>query len=231
MSHSAAWLVTEKAHPLEINPTKPYKPEAAKILIGNHALAINPIDITLRSYAIFPLQYPTILGGDAAGEVLEVGPDVTRFKPGDSVLGNAVGLSTHRQQENGFQSHTILGDLTSLIPDSVSYEDTLVIPLAFSTAACGLFQEKPFLQLDYPTEPARKPNGKTVLVWAVSSSVGSNTIQLARAAGYEVVATASSRNFEYVKGLGADEVFDYNSSSIENDGDRGRDRLHRWQES
>jgi hypothetical protein len=81
-----------------------------------------------------------------------------------------------------------------------------------STAACGLFQ-KDFLALQHPSVPPR-PTGKTLLVWGGSTSVGSNAIQLAVAAGYEVVSTASPRNYDYLRKLGASQVFDYNSKTV-----------------
>ncbi|KAJ3487136.1 hypothetical protein NLG97_g6476 [Lecanicillium saksenae] len=59
-----------------------------------------------------------------------------------------------------------------------------------------------------------KPNGKTVLVWGGSTSVGGNAIQLAVAAGYSVVTTASPKNYDYVKSLGASHVFDYRSRTV-----------------
>ena len=62
-----------------------------------------------------------------------------------------------------------------------------------------------------------KPTRKTLLVWGGSTSVGSNAIQLAVAAGYEVITTASPNNFDYVKNLGASEVFDYKSKTIVSD--------------
>ena len=92
------------------------------------------------------------------------------------------------------------------------YESACVLPMGVSTAACGLFQ-KDQLNLQYPTNPP-KPTGKTVLIWGGSTSVGSNAIQLAVAAGYFVVATASPKNFDYCKNLGASQVFDYNSTTV-----------------
>ena len=62
-----------------------------------------------------------------------------------------------------------------------------------------------------------KPTGKTLLVWGGSTSVGSNTIQLAVAAGYEVITTASPKNFDYVKKLGASQAFDYRSKTVVGD--------------
>ena len=65
--------------------------------------------------------------------------------------------------------------------------------------------------------PAAKPTGKTVLIWGGSTSVGSNAIQLAVAAGYEVITTAGPRNFDLVRRLGAAEVFDYKSPTVVRD--------------
>jgi len=160
------------------------------------------------------MKYPTILGQDVAGEVVSLGPDVTRFKAGDRVLGMTTGFTTGKDEEKGFQEYTILNiDATSEIPDNVAFENAVVLPLALATAASGLFN-KDILNLNLPTEPAEKSNGKTLLVWGGASSVGSNAIQLAIAAGYEIIATASPKNFQYVKNLGPAQVFDYNSPSV-----------------
>jgi NADPH:quinone reductase-like Zn-dependent oxidoreductase len=97
----------------------------------------------------------------------------------------------------------------------MSYENAAVLPLALSTAACGLFQ-KDHLALQYPSANP-KPTGTTLLIWGGSTSVGSNAIQLAVAAGYEVITTSSPRNFDYVKRLGASQVFDYNKKSTVED--------------
>ncbi|WP_432836503.1 zinc-binding dehydrogenase [Dactylosporangium sp. CA-092794] len=79
--------------------------------------------------------------------------------------------------------------------------------LSLSTAATGLFQAD-HLGLPLPTiDPPER--GETVLVWGGSTSVGSNGIQLARGAGYRVVTTASRRNFDYVRSLGAEAAVDY----------------------
>jgi NADPH:quinone reductase-like Zn-dependent oxidoreductase len=166
------------------------------------------------------MQYPTILGQDVAGEVVAVGEGATRFKVGDRVIGQALGLTSQRDQDHAFQLYTIIkSHMASEIPASMSYESAVVVPLGCSTAACGLFQEAPYLGLDLPTEPRSSSGsiGRTVLIWGGSSSVGTNGIQLAVAAGYEVIATASPKNFDYVRSLGASGVFDYNSPSIQED--------------
>ncbi|KAE9382115.1 GroES-like protein [Stipitochalara longipes BDJ] len=217
VSNAAAWLSSPKAHPFEIKPAPMWTPGENEILIQNHALAINPVDETIQTLAWFPLDYPAILGQDVAGIVAATGPNVTRFKIGDRVLGHGVGMATRQNQHMGFQAYTVVQtNMATEIPDYVTFEQAAVIPLGCSTAACGLFQED-FLNLQLPTEPKRKDTGKTLLIWGGASSVGSNAIQLAVAAGYEVITTASPKNFEYVKKLGASQVFDYKSSTVGED--------------
>ena len=84
-----------------------------------------------------------MLGSDVAGEVVEVGPEVSRFKPGDRVLGHAVGADKTRNTsaESAFQTYTVLlAHMASPIPDGMAFERAAVLPLALSTAACGLFE-------------------------------------------------------------------------------------------
>jgi NADPH:quinone reductase-like Zn-dependent oxidoreductase len=126
------------------------------------------------------IKYSAIVGEDIAGDVVEVGSGVTGFEVGDRVVGHS--LST-------FQTYPVIKEhMVSLISSSVSYEEASVIPLGLSTALMGLFH-KDFLALQYPSiDP--KPTGKTLLIWGGSTSVGSNAIQAAVAAGYEVITTA-----------------------------------------
>ena len=93
------------------------------------------------------------------------------------------------------------------LPYEIPTANGVVLPLGISTAAAGLFQ-KDFLKLPLPTEDPEKLD-RTVVIWGGSSSVGSCAIQLAVAAGADVITTASPSNFEYVKKLGAKSVFDY----------------------
>ncbi|KAH7316803.1 zinc-binding oxidoreductase CipB [Stachybotrys elegans] len=216
-SNMAAWITSPKAWPFEIKPAPMGVPGDDEILIRNHAIAMNPIDKKLQQLALYPLEYPAILGEDVAGEVVSVGPNVTRFRPGDRVVGATAGFVTRRTTDQAFQMYCILRtNLTIPLPGSMPFERAVVVPLGAATAAAGLFQAE-FLNLQLPTHPKQGPNGKTVLVWGGASSVGSNAIQLAVAAGYEVFTTASPRNFDYVKNLGAAQAFDYSSPGIVQD--------------
>jgi NADPH:quinone reductase-like Zn-dependent oxidoreductase len=216
-ANSAAWLPALQAQ-LEIKEAPYTQPGDDQIVIRGHAVAVNPLDWITQVAANLTyrwLSYPTVLGSDVAGEVVEIGRDVTRFAVGDRVIGHAVGTDkdTNRASEGTFQRYTVvLERLASAIPDSLSYENASVLPLALSTASCGLFQQD-YLGLSHPSaDPA--PTGETVLVWGGSTSAGSNAIQLAVAAGYEVTTTSSPRNFAFVKELGASEAFDYNSPTV-----------------
>ncbi|TGJ78215.1 hypothetical protein E0Z10_g10553 [Xylaria hypoxylon] len=216
-NNTAAFLTEAKAHPFVVGPAPVWTPGTDEILVKNEAVAINPVDGNLQYMAFYPLNYPTVLGQDVAGVVVAIGPGVTRFQVGDRVVGHATSMASGRQQDGGFQLHTILQtNMASPIPANMSYETAAVLPLGLSTAAAGLFQED-LLNLQLPLEPARQPIGETLLVWGGASSVGSNAIQLAIAAGYEVITTASTHNFDYVKKLGASQVFDYNSLTVRED--------------
>jgi NADPH:quinone reductase-like Zn-dependent oxidoreductase len=139
-------------------------------------------------------------------------------KPGDRVLAMAAGAGKTRNSaaEGAFQAFTIvLPRLTTLIPDQLSYAEAAVIPLGVTTAACGLFQSD-LLALELPTA-IRKARDQWVIVCGGATSVGSNAIQLAAAAGYDVVTTASPRNFDYVRSLGAAHAFDYRSQGLVRD--------------
>jgi D-arabinose 1-dehydrogenase-like Zn-dependent alcohol dehydrogenase len=176
------------------------------------------------------LEYPCILGSDVAGEVVAVGKSVTRFKIGDRVAGLALGVDkvSNRPEEGAFQHYVVLReDATTALPDSMSFEHACVLPLAIATAACGLFL-KDQLGLEPPTVPAWPRRDGTVVVWGGSTSVGSCAIQLARAAGYDVVATSSPRNFDHVRRLGATLAFDYRDPQVVSrmsEALRGRDVL------
>lgn len=220
--NKAAWLMANKARPLVVKSAPYTPPKKDEIVIRTGAVAINPVDVMIQklgSGMAFPwVKYPFILGVDSAGEVVEVGSNVTRFKVGDRVLGQTLGGDKNRSgtPESSFQDYVVLlADMSSHIPDTLSYEKACVLPLGLGTAACGLYQTDQ-MSLKLPTKNP-EPTGKTILIWGGSTSVGSNAIQLAVASGYEVFATASPKNFAYVRSLGASKVFDYNSTTVVQD--------------
>jgi NADPH:quinone reductase-like Zn-dependent oxidoreductase len=264
-TNSAAWLDAPYGA-LVVRPAPYTSPGAGEIVIRNRAVAVNPLDIVKQSTGNLMygwLPYPSVLGEDVAGEVVEVGAGVTRFAAGDRVFGYAVGMEKKRRHaaEGGFQDYTVLRALLAApIPTGMTFEEAAVLPLGISTAASALFQ-KDGLGLRHPTEArvaARVATGagagagvgadsgagasasagagvsasagvpapaavraeaarelaEVVVVWGGSTSVGSNAIQLAVAAGYTVLTTASPRNHNRMRELGATHVFDYASVTV-----------------
>ncbi|KAL4726370.1 hypothetical protein ACLX1H_007051 [Fusarium chlamydosporum] len=204
----AAYLVAEKA-PLEIKPAPYPDPEEDEVIVKNHAISLNPVDCAQqRLGTVFPwLKFPAILGCDVAGEVVALGSSITKFKVGDRVAGYHMGT---------FQEYVPVKEQScAKVPQNTTYEQAAVLPLCLSVGAKALFHPE-YLALELPS-PATKSNGTAILIWGGSTSVGCNTIQLAKAAGYEVITTSSPRNFDYMKNLGASQVFDYNSPSIKED--------------
>ncbi|KAK4039754.1 chaperonin 10-like protein [Parachaetomium inaequale] len=217
--NQAAWLAAAKTTPLQVSPAPYTPPGAGQLVIRNSAVAINPVDWQkqlLGDALLGYIAYPFVLGGDAAGTVVEVGPGVTRFRVGDRVVGAALSFaeSVNSAAEGAFQLYTVLREhMAAPIPAGVSEEAACVIPLTLCTVAYGLFHAE-FLALDLPVVRARSAvlaDGKVraVIVTGGSSSAGSNAVQLAVAAGYEVISTASPKNFDHVRKLGASHVFDY----------------------
>ncbi|KAF4452069.1 GroES-like protein [Fusarium austroafricanum] len=218
-NNAAAWITSPNAHPFEVKSAPTGVPSSGQVLIYSRAIGINPVDYKRQHTNLHKgdIPYPSIFGEDVAGDVVAVGPGVTKFKIGDRITGLAAGFLTKKLEEEAFQKYVVLWESLSLkIPEKYSYEQACVFPLAASTAAAGLFNPE-HLNLQLPTLLAQKPTGKAVLVWGGASAVGMAGIQLAVAAGYEVLTTASPKNFNLVKKLGASYVFDYKSPSIIND--------------
>ncbi|KAK4499172.1 hypothetical protein PRZ48_009685 [Zasmidium cellare] len=218
MSNQAAWL-DGKAQKLRVAPADIPKPGPDDVVIKNHAVAINPVDWKIQDYGLFIQSWPNVLGEDVAGEIHEVGSNVTQFKKGDRVISHQLSLATGKPEDGGFLLYSRSAAVfTAKIPDNLSYTQASVLPLALDTAGHGLYdsQEKGFLGLDYPSLNP-KPSGKTILVWGGSSSVGALAIQLATASGAKVISVASKHNLDFLKSLGAVEALDYNTPSIVDD--------------
>ncbi|MFI5844274.1 zinc-binding alcohol dehydrogenase family protein [Catenuloplanes sp. NPDC051500] len=219
-TNTAAWIPARN-RPLEVGPAPYTAPGPDEIVVRTHAVAINPLDWVIQvagRVAYSWLAYPFVLGADLAGEVVEVGTAVTRFRPGDRVLALSAGTDrdANSAAQGAFQQYTVaLERLASPIPADLPYTDAAVLPLGLSTAACALFQTG-HLGLRHPAADSA-PTGETVLVWGGATSVGSNAVQLAVAAGYEVVTTASPHNAGWLTELGASHVLDYRSPTAEKD--------------
>lgn len=212
-SSGNAALWTTSTGRFAVGPATVPQPGPGELVVRAEAVAVNPVDAVggLFRHLVYPkLRFPAVLGSDVAGTVVAIGPGVERFRVGDRVVGHAAGQEQHRNSaaEGAFQHLVLLLDrVTAPVPDGLPAEQAAVLPLAVSTAAAGLF-EPDQLALPLPTADAADRDG-VVLVWGASTSVGANAVQLARAAGYAVIGTASPKNHGFVQDLGAEAVFDY----------------------
>lgn len=186
-------------------------PGERQLVVRTRAIAVNPFERLIQTVGdvVTPwMTYPAIVGTDCAGDVVAIGSGVTRFRPGDRVFGYAGGSEKgHTATEGAFQTHVVLNEhMTAPIPPAMAHAAAAGLPLAVTTAAAALFQDD-FLAL-YPPSRSPEPRGQTMLVWGGSTSVGCQAIQLAVAAGYDVIATASAQNHALLRQLGAQAVFD-----------------------
>ncbi|KAK7962770.1 uncharacterized protein PG986_003595 [Apiospora aurea] len=221
-NNQAALILAADNSPLQVGqgPYQSY-PAADEVVVQVAAVAINPSEWKMKEFGYLPLKYPHVLGSDVAGTVVKVGEEVKRFNAGDRVIGHCLGLLYGGAKHRGFQNFTTLREaVTAPIPDAVRFEDAVVLPLAISTASVGLFGHLKFrLPSAEPVDGhgdggGQRHRDKVVLIWGAASSRGSVAVQLAVAAGYGVVTTASAKNHDYVRGLIPDggknvAVFDY----------------------
>jgi NADPH:quinone reductase-like Zn-dependent oxidoreductase len=176
-------------------------PKDKEILIEVHAAAVNAGDWHLLRGKPFLIRLISglrkpkhpILGADVAGKVVAVGPNVTRFQPGDEVFGDL--------SDSGYGAFAeyVSADEGAFVrkPANVTFEQSAAVLSAAVTALQGLRDE------------GQIQSGQQVLVNGASGGVGSFAVQIAKALGAEVTGVCSTRNVEMVRGLGADHVIDY----------------------
>jgi len=175
------------------------EPGEGEVLIRVHAAAINPIDWKIRSgFVKKDLPMPFILGWDASGEVVASGMGVTEFKPGDAVY-TMLGMKAGAYAEYV----TAPASLIALKPQSVDHIHAAAVPLVSLTAWQALF------------DLAGLQQGQRLLLHRAAGGLGSMAVQLAKAKGAYVIGTASSRNADFLRQLGVDEVIDYQSTRFE----------------
>ncbi|WP_321888542.1 zinc-dependent alcohol dehydrogenase family protein [Paraburkholderia bannensis] len=172
------------------------RPQAGKgeVLVRIHASAVNPLDTKIRRGAAGHAQHPlpAILGIDTAGEVVEVGEGVTAFKPGDKVYGMTGGVGGVQGSLAEFAA--VDARLLAPAPSTLSLREAATLPLAFITAWEGL------------VDRARVQPGQSVLVLGGTGAVGQAAIQLAKALGAKVFATAGASRRALVERFGIQSI-------------------------
>ncbi|MFI7638361.1 NADP-dependent oxidoreductase [Nonomuraea sp. NPDC049400] len=176
----------EVLSPLQIDTPRP---GPGQVLVRIHAAGVNPVDCKLRrgDFAdAFPARFPQRLGNEFAGTIIALGPDIP---PGSSV---AVGTDVVGSTTAQAYAEVLLADADSLVvkPPSVPWDVAAGLPAAGQTAHTALSQ-------------LGVGRGDTVLIHAAAGGVGTFAVQLARQLGAQVIGTASERNHDYLRDLGA----------------------------
>ncbi|KAF8150175.1 chaperonin 10-like protein [Crassisporium funariophilum] len=190
------------------------KPGPGEVLVKVKAASLNPVDWKIQKYGIFVENYPAVIGTDIAGDIEELGEGVTEFKKGDRVFFQGQFGNDYA----GFQQYAKgLAVTTARIPSNISYDQASALPVALTAAYVGLYNINPY-GLGFETPVSANARGKyagtPIVILGGASSVGQFGLQLAKLSGFSpIITTASSKNSEYVKSLGATHVFDRNISA------------------
>src|ERR1700736_6226810 len=178
------------------------EPKNDEILVRVMAAGVNPVDSYVRQgmFAKRGLDSrPLIIGSDIAGIVEKTGADVKKFKAGDKVYAY---LSVARG--GAYAEFAVAKESeTALKPKNISFEEAASVPLAATTAWQALVDD------------SKINAGQTVLIHGGSGGVGSFAVQIAKAKGAKVIATASSEHQSTLKELGVDQAIDYTTAKFE----------------
>jgi NADPH:quinone reductase-like Zn-dependent oxidoreductase len=175
------------------------------VLVQVRATSVNPVDWKFRRGlldAVRPVVFPVIWGGDLSGVVAEVGPAVTLFKPGDEVYGFKDGYVGKTYRGTYAEFAVVPEKSLAKKPGNLSHEEAAAVPLAALTAWQSLLNQ------------GKLKAGQRVLIHAGAGGVGMMAIQIAKAFGAYVAATASTRNQGLLRELGADQPIDYTKEQI-----------------
>jgi alcohol dehydrogenase len=195
---------------LKLEPDFPDpRPGEGDVVVRVRASSLNYHDVfTRRGMPGIKLQMPLIMGLDVAGEILELGADVTGWRICDRVLVDPI-----NRIEGGLVGETIHGGLAERcrvrahqlvrIPDAVSFEQAAALPVAYGTARRMMISN------------GHVTAGEKILILGASGGVGVCCVQLAKIAGATVVACAGSdEKAARLKQLGADHVINYTSNDF-----------------
>ncbi|KAI9765463.1 MAG: hypothetical protein M1839_005504 [Geoglossum umbratile] len=204
-ANQAAWLNEARAS-ATVAPAEDYTPGPGEVVVRNEAIAFNPIEAKIQKYAVFPLAYPTIIGTSYAGTITKLGPSIPNLSINDRV---AVSAGFGDQRFGAYQKYPLaFAKSLAKLPPNVSFADAAAAVANLKTVVGAMAV---YMGLDKPDiDAGRKPqNGKKVLVYGGTSSVGGYAIQYLSDAGYDVISTFSPQHKEYVSTLGASHLVNH----------------------
>jgi len=179
-------------------------PKDNQVLVQIKAAGINPFDVKLVAgymKSFVPLTLPTIVAGDFAGVVTEVGKDISEFTVGDEVYGQA---GVYAGGSGVFAEYAVTtADKIAKKPTNTSFEAAAGLPLVGSSAVQAL------------EEHIKLQKGQKILIHGGAGGIGHVSIQLAKALGAYVATTVSTQSMDFVKQFNPDEIIDYKTQQFE----------------
>jgi NADPH:quinone reductase-like Zn-dependent oxidoreductase len=170
-----------------------------EVVVDIHAATINGADWKVRSGSYSKLEtFPYVLGRDFSGVISALGAGVTDFKVGDAVFG----VCDVGQEGTYAEKIAMKASITAKKPDSLSHSEAAALALTGLTALTAI------------EDTLALKSGETILIQGGAGGVASFAIQAAKHIGARVISTASAANLDYVRGLGADQVIDYNAEDF-----------------
>ncbi|HUI39984.1 MAG TPA: NADP-dependent oxidoreductase [Methanothrix sp.] len=161
------------------------------------ASGVNPVDWKMRR-GLMRIPLPMTMGLDVAGVVDTLGQDARGFRPGDRVFAKV------SPPHGSYAEYTIVkASHSAMMPKSIGFAESAAIPTAGLTAWQSLF------------DIAGLTSGQSILIHGAAGGVGSFAVQFAKWKGAHVIGTASSRNAQFLKDLGADQFVDYRNQRFE----------------
>ncbi len=185
---------------IEVEELPVPQPKAGEVLVHVAAAGVGPWDALIREdQSVTASPFPITLGSDISGTVESVGDGVTQFKKGDAVYG-----CTNMDFIGGYAEFAVAkAGMIAAKPHSLDFVEAASAPVVAVTPLQGLF------------EYGHLKAGQTVLIHGAAGSVGAFAVQLAKDAGVKVIATASAKDADFVRGLGADVVVDFRKEKFE----------------
>jgi NADPH:quinone reductase len=178
------------------------EPGPGEVLVRVIAAGTNPVDAKFRSSGdAMGLETPIILGLDVSGVVEEVGPGVTDLAPGDEVYYTPE-VSGRRSNASYAEYNVAPADIVAKKPASLSHEEAAAVPLAGGTAYEAIVRRLAMRV------------GETILIHGGAGGVGSFAVQIAKASGARVLASAGTHNQDTLRELGVDVPIDYTSEDV-----------------
>ena len=183
------------------NAPKPV-PTPDQVLVEVNAASLNPVDKGIAAgYLKEMVHLPATLGGDFSGVIVQVGEAVSDFKKGDKVYGQAIILNGG---SGSFAQYVAANaDNTALQPKQISFVEAASLPLAGASALQAIEGH------------IKLKAGQKILIHGGAGGIGSIAVQIAKSLGAFVASTASAKDKDYVKSLGADKVIDFRSENFE----------------